>query len=291
MRKFLLFGTMLGMASAALAFGGMFNHGNKSTTYKGGVDAIGVHFGGEKKTDSQPEEETCPDGVTKDNNGYCGLCDNGNLYFPYRENPCAEETPINKIHCESDEDCEEGCCSANGWCANAWFLSCGTDRTCLSNNDCESGEFCNLNHSGNYSGVRWPGVCSNIGPKREIEYNNKTFVQSTELSTSFLGAANWCHAQGLEMATSADLGIDVNLVCYPWGEVHCDNIDFSAFKGLEEDYFSKCWLNDGMKLYKEVFNEDLNEEVFRLVDPFYERLLWSPDNGEDSECANGALCK
>ena len=42
-------GTMLGVASAAFAFGGVFNHGSKSTTYKGGVNAIGVHFGEKKQ--------------------------------------------------------------------------------------------------------------------------------------------------------------------------------------------------------------------------------------------------
>ena len=91
MRKFLLFGTMLGVASAALAFGGMFNHGNKSTTYKGGVDAIGVHFGGEKKTaDSEPKEETCP--AEKQCGDYC--CQGDNV--------CKQDPDSGEYQCCSD---------------------------------------------------------------------------------------------------------------------------------------------------------------------------------------------
>ena len=95
MRKILLLGTMLGVAGTALAFGGVFNHGSKSTTYKGGVDAIGVHFGGEKKTaDSQPEEETCP--AEKQ----CG------------ETCCGHDNVCNK---ETNE-----CCTSDlDWCCNA----------------------------------------------------------------------------------------------------------------------------------------------------------------------------
>ena len=100
---------MLGVASAALAFGGVFNHGSKSSTYKGGVDVIGVHFGGEKKTaDSEPEEETCPEGISRARDGSCSVCDNGKVYLSYREDPCENEVS----GCTSNDDCGDNeCCN------------------------------------------------------------------------------------------------------------------------------------------------------------------------------------
>ena len=51
MKKLLLFGTILCVAGTAFAFGGIFkggSSGSKSTLYKGGLDVIGVHFGGKE---------------------------------------------------------------------------------------------------------------------------------------------------------------------------------------------------------------------------------------------------
>ena len=92
MKKLFLLGTMLGVASVALAFGGMFNHGSKSTIYKGGVDAIGVHFGGEKKTaDSEPKKETCP--AEKQCGDYC--CQGDNV--------CQANSETGELQCCSEE--------------------------------------------------------------------------------------------------------------------------------------------------------------------------------------------
>ena len=119
MKKIFLLGTMLGVASAALAFGGMFNHGSKSTTYKGGVDAIGVHFGGEKKTsDSQPEEPTCP--AEKQCGDYC--CQGDNVCKQETGECCSEELnyccPSGQTPYCSNTDCQPQpwCCSGKVYC-------------------------------------------------------------------------------------------------------------------------------------------------------------------------------
>ena len=94
MKKILLFGTMLGVAGTALAFGGVFSHGSKSSTYKGGVDAIGVHFGGEKKTsDSEKTKVTCS--------------------LPYTLN---EEK--NECECPAAQQCGETCCGEGNVCVD-----------------------------------------------------------------------------------------------------------------------------------------------------------------------------
>ena len=99
---------MLGVACTALAFGGIFNHGSKSTTYKGGVDAIGVHFGGEKKTaDSEPKEETCPP------EKQCGetCCGAGNVCVD--DNKCCFGN-------SADDYNEELCCDVSESTGYAW---------------------------------------------------------------------------------------------------------------------------------------------------------------------------
>ena len=99
MRKLFLLGTMLGVAGTALAFGGVFNHGSKSSTYKGGVDAIGVHFGGEKKTaDSQASEISCNDGT---------VCGEGCCY---NDNIC-KQTSSGEYQCCNEE--LDWCCDVN----------------------------------------------------------------------------------------------------------------------------------------------------------------------------------
>ena len=106
--KIILMGTTLLMASTALAFGGMFgSSGHKSTTYKGGVDAIGVHFGGEKETtDSQPEESGCP--AEKQCGDYC--CQGDNV--------CHQDADSGEYQCCSEE--WGHCCSSN---QSAYYVS------------------------------------------------------------------------------------------------------------------------------------------------------------------------
>ena len=145
MRKFLLFGTMLGVASAALAFGGMFNHGSKSSTYKGGVDAIGVHFGGEKKTaDTKPVTNTCGDG-TPCGDGCCQL-DNVCQQNESGEYQCCDKDlttccPVNQgVYTYDDWSMGyqiKTCCNGIIYCPTV-----GTDGNCATDyyHCCENGE-------------------------------------------------------------------------------------------------------------------------------------------------------
>lgn len=115
MRQFLLLGTMLGMATTALAFGGVFNHGSKSTTYKGGVDAIGVHFGGEKKTaDITADTPSCPE--HSEWNGTACECKLGWMANESGECDCPEE-----------RRCGETCCGEGNVCHPEINVCCAED--------------------------------------------------------------------------------------------------------------------------------------------------------------------
>ena len=178
MRKILLFGTMLGVASAALAFGGMFSHGSKSSTYKGGVDAIGVHFGGEKKeADSQEEIVSCPEGqtiYTTDVGNVCcpesaeplcmytddsGKCAMYTCIYPWKSKPaCAENETIYCIFpscngpgprcCAENKTTicvqqADGVCLGSACCGTGEEAYCGEDRCYGAGAQCCAGEiFC-----------------------------------------------------------------------------------------------------------------------------------------------------
>ena len=184
MRKLFLLGTMLGVASAALAFGGMFSHGSKSTTYKGGVNAIGVHFGGEKSTDS-PVLEPCPEGLEHNTDGSCTVCANGNVYLSYMDDPCGTETPMTG-NCKSNKDCEsmEGC--ENGAC----FCNLGTEGDDWEDWMCSRPNV---------------GSCMALGGKTDIPTDDsKTFVLSEDAFT-WWSAVNWCKAQGMQFVEDTEI--------------------------------------------------------------------------------------
>ena len=248
MRKLFLLGTMLGVACTALAFGGVLGGGHKSTTYKGGVDAIGVHFGGEKSTDAQPEE-ICLDGIVKSKWGNCNICENGNLYVPYAEEPCNVDTDMNKTPCSSDGDCETACCGKNGYCMGAgtydFWEGCPSGyNNCISNNDCDTGEFCLVDGSQDLFQI---GICAPLLPERIVTYNNKVFV-TDDMHLSVLGALNDCEARGMRMATAADLGFSADLVCGPYEDfLSCEGIyDWPSIVDVNLDFDPPYgwWLND-----------------------------------------------
>ena len=139
MKKVFLLGTMLGVATTAFAFGGVFNHGSKSSTYKGGVDAIGVHFGGET-SDSQTEEETC----SADKKCGDGCCQGDNVC---QQNESGEYQCCNEFY---NECCSVGqtathmqgpplfeCCTGTPYCPTR-----DADGNCVRdyNYCCENGE-------------------------------------------------------------------------------------------------------------------------------------------------------
>ena len=191
MRKILMFGTMLGVASAAFAFGGMFSHGSKSTTYKGGVSAIGVHFGGEKSTDSKEDAtESCATGILKDRFGHCNICENGNVYFSYMDDPCGTEIEI---------------------------------TGCKTNNDCAANEeYCQIERSGyNGTSTLYTGTCQPLGTVESLFYNEQEFWVNLNDYISYFSAENWCHAQNKRLANFNDLGLDKNTYCddATWTEI------------------------------------------------------------------------
>ena len=94
------------MSNSALAFGGMFSHGSKSTTYKGGVDAIGVHFGG-NTADTPP---SCPEHSTWSNETLKCECDA--WYVMNEERHQCEET------CAANRQCGDTCCGAGNICVD-----------------------------------------------------------------------------------------------------------------------------------------------------------------------------
>ena len=175
MKKVFLLGTMLGVAATALAFGGVFSHGSKSSTYKGGVDAIGVHFGGEKKTaDSQPEEETCP--AEKQCGDYC--CQGDNVCNTESGEPqCCNEYKC----CAANEaayclvpNCAGGpppqCCTgtmycpsrnANGSCGSYACCPAGQQVSCVekdSNGACRQSACCGSDETA-YCSKKYDGIC------------------------------------------------------------------------------------------------------------------------------------
>ena len=159
MRKILMFGTMLSVATTALAFGGVFNHGSKSTTYKGGVDSIGVHFGGKEKanikTDCPEHSEwsgtecVCESGWQMVDTECSPIgkakCDEQGMYWCVESQSCVADAAAcldlcpqsrkcgegeNQICCSEGQTCDDGqCCDAEGNCCtegrlpicNGWF--------------------------------------------------------------------------------------------------------------------------------------------------------------------------
>ena len=209
MRKILMFGTMLGMATTAFAFGGVFNHGSKSTTYKGGVSAIGVHFGGEKKTaDSEQEgnadEHGCPVHSTYSEQYDQCFCEDGYYMFNQKCQPthttcaaqggywcangeystCEESEEACYALCPEDRKCNGTCCGDGNVCHHE-----GDVYQCCNE---EAGECCDASESSGYAWRYGPsnGSCCdsliseagiaefNCGPKKI--YNGLSSVHTSE---------------------------------------------------------------------------------------------------------------
>ena len=264
MKKIFLFGTALCIAGTAFAFGGILNHGSKSTTYKGGVDAIGVHFAGEKKTADSPVLEPCPEGLEHNSDGSCTVCANGNVYLSYMDDPCGTKTPMNQKcgNSEEDEDPVEACpdwacpcydeetdyCYPWYWTNNLSLICQNTGAPCKSNADCVKGqEFCNLvSSTGEYEKPN-TGICTPLGNSETIVYKDIEFLRS-ENKFTWWGAQNWCSAQGKIMVSYTDFGItfsgrfcEGDETC-PGGEEACKGIIWSEFPQAFKNV--GIWLSD-----------------------------------------------
>ncbi len=124
MKKILLFGTVILMATSVLAFGGGGGKSRKASVYRGtGVDSIGVHFNG-KGDDSGKEtcsaEKQCGDYCCKEDN-VCNENETG-------EFQCCNES----ICCPADQTAfvapwgSAGCCAGETYCSSR-----DTDGNCI----------------------------------------------------------------------------------------------------------------------------------------------------------------
>lgn len=262
MKKIFLFGTALCVAGTAFAFGGILNHGSKSTTYKGGVDAIGVHFGGEKKTADSPVLEPCPEGLEHNSDGSCTVCANGNVYLSYMDDPCGTETPMNQ-QCENTEDSYNRCRSRPCydeetdfsypwyWTNDLSLICQSTGTPCKSNADCVKGqEFCNLISSIGKYGKPNVGSCAPLGNSEAIVYKDIEFLKS-ENKFTWWGAENWCSAQEKTLVSYTDFGItfssgndcDGDESC-PGGAEVCKGVVWSEFP----EALTEIWLSDNKSI-------------------------------------------
>ncbi len=100
-----------------------------------------------------------------------GVCDNGNVYLSYMDDPCSTDTP--------------------------------DDMECTKNSDCDDGEFCLLasNQSGNDILPHF-GNCEPIGA---VSVSNGLLSTSEVTYWSWWSAENWCKAQGTRLAKINDI--------------------------------------------------------------------------------------
>lgn len=276
LKAFLLFTCASIIAGEALAFGGIgigSGGGHKSSTYKGGVDAIGIHINGKGKAnidirtcDSATEElvgteclPKCADGLERNTDNSCTICKNKNVYLSYMDDPCETETPMNQIPCSEGDD---GCCIASSnFCRAHMEESSGnnicpteTAKSCTSNKDCESGEFCNLMSAYWECDKPDTGTCMLANAYLDVEINGLGKVRASEHVMTWWAAENWCKAhkmslidisafncyeQGTENLVVA--GTDYNGSCCANGQecdgdypedLYDDNIDWSHYSSI-----------------------------------------------------------
>lgn len=107
-----------------------------------------------------------------------GVCENGNVYISYNEDPCAEDTPR-----MGDPGVE-----------------------CVKNSDCEKGKYCKIlgdhTHCRAAVGV---GTCAQLDDGKSIEYEGKQFLEGSDMS--FWAAENWCRAHSMHLVSATDLGL------------------------------------------------------------------------------------
>ncbi len=256
MRKILLFGTAILVATSVLAFGGGGGKSRKSSTYRGvGVDSVGIHVGGEKKKCPSNSElvdgfckcidgyedidggcfENCQSHEVRDEENNCA-CDNESGYYG-NAGSCQSCMGDGKIIVDNQCACDEGyekwkdiclepCDSdllrdRNGTCTVCQngnvYLSyneqpCDTETAvdgCVSNLDCDENQYCHFQSEGCYAPDR--GTCLPLGNGTWHYYNGKSFLLSPIIHSpwhTWWSSEAWCKAKGLEMVTLDSLGIE-----------------------------------------------------------------------------------
>ena len=166
--------------------------------------------------------EKCAAGITRNADGSCTVCENGNVYFSnvqYPDLPCETETVMNQKTCETDADCTdnrkpygENCCDTETHICKAGFWGPGyyqcpeTGTPCTSNLDCEPNtEFCNIEGSA--------GTCAPIGEYTDSwqEIAGLGIVRKSNQTLTWWSAENWCKAQEMRPVKVSDL------TCYESG--------------------------------------------------------------------------
>ncbi len=124
MKKVLLFGTAILVATSVFAFGGGGGKSRKASVYRGtGIDSIGVHFNGK---DDDSGKETCSDGI-KCGSGCC-----------YGDNVC-KQNESGEYQCCSEE--LNHCCPISGGAYRIfrgyWETTCCAGKLFCSYKDAE----------------------------------------------------------------------------------------------------------------------------------------------------------
>ncbi len=158
----------------------------------------------------------CPTGITRNTDNSCTVCENGNVYLSYNDDPCGTETPMNTQSCTTGSDCWEGigdasCCDTTTHTCKAGTYYYDEDsgnvgyrcveadnKQCTKNSDCASGEFCNLTSSELDCYKPNTGTCEAISSS---DYTDATVtglgsVRRSKDTMTWWAAENWCKAQG-----------------------------------------------------------------------------------------------
>ena len=115
--------------------------------------------------------DTCIEGVSRSTrDGTCSICDNGNVYLSYMDDPCATTT------------------SFSG---------------CKSNDDCDEGEYCKL--TGSSCDYPDAGTCTAIGSNTPATITGLGNVIKSDADMSWWAAKNWCQAQGMRLPTIEEI--------------------------------------------------------------------------------------
>ena len=254
-----------------------------------GLNIVKLTYNNDLSPDDISEEQT-------------DVCENGNVYLSYMDDPCATETPMNQETCETDSDCWEGsgrenCCNPVTHRCRAAYQTvipnlgdsyiCSEGDECKSNRDCAEGEFCEMARSNGGDEDCSPpniGTCAPIGDYTDSEDDDPITTMLGHLRLSdrpmyWWAAENWCKAQNMRLLNISEFG------CYT-----CDpKTHIVANSGLGGD----CWAQsiDSCKIMNSWYwfrpeNKDYFSQIlFQIRDVFGDELtFWTASNFSSNSC-------
>ena len=229
MRKILMFGTMLGVAGTALAFGGMFNHGRKSTTYKGGVDAIGVHINANGGNGTPHITLASCDAYAG-----TGLVDNETYNGGY-----AGLASDNQTQCR--------CPAGTKWNDGACIASEGASCSSWTTNECGTGYYCQFSPTSDTEDPT-EGICKDVSICRLYAVEDTEFVASDYgigCVPDWWTAQAICSSQNMQLIELQDLGCTTELssICTYSETMHNNLPDEIRTKTPSVDGFAY-WVNN-----------------------------------------------